>query len=54
MTKPFWIECCVPSFMVVEQDPLIWIKPGMSAPVRHPTLALRATLSGRRAEEDKR
>jgi hypothetical protein len=36
MTKPFWIECCVPSFMVVEQGPLIWIKPGMSAPVRHP------------------
>jgi hypothetical protein len=36
MTKPFWIECCVPSFMVVEQGPLIWIKPGISAPVRHP------------------
>jgi hypothetical protein len=36
MTKPFWIECCVPSFMVVELGPLIWIKPGISAPVRHP------------------
>jgi hypothetical protein len=36
MTKPFWIECCVPSFMVVEQGLLIWIKPGISAPVRHP------------------